>query len=175
MSEIHDEVVLLELDTRAIDLALQALHRWTLAGIIDRHFQLNLKLSDSMLNDAAFPILLENQLATLGVLPAQIQLELPSTDAIFKDANINELRELGVSLALNGVSTEPNLLRHVPSIHPTAAIIGKPSLDDSVVLPHIMDVCGDLNVDVIARHVDTREQLARLHTLGVTHFQGEAV
>ncbi len=173
MGDIHDDAVTYDVNNRTIDLALHALRRWNEAGIVDKHFQLNIKLSYSTLNDAAFPILLENQLLTLDILPAQIQLELPSVAATLNDEIIDELRELGVSLALNGVSTEPNLLRHVPAIHPTVAIIGKPGLDDIVVLPHVMDTCNKLSVDVIARHVDSHEQLAQLHVLGVTHFQGE--
>ena len=173
MDAIQGDAVLTDLDNRTIDLALHALRRWNLAGIVDRHFQLNIRLSESMLNDAAFPILLENQLNTLDILPEQLQLELPSLATNLNHETIDDLRELGVSLALNGVSTEPNLLRHVPGMHPTAAIIGKPCLNDIVVLPHIMDTCNDLHVNVIARDVNNREQLAQLHILGVTHFQGE--
>lgn len=170
-SDMQDDTVDYDINHRTIDLALGALHRWNTAGIVNQHFQLNIKLTESTLNDAAFPFLLESQLNTMDILPAQLQLELPAEALGFDEEILNDLRELGVSLAIDGVGNEPGLLRQVPAIQPAVAIVGKPCR--ALALPHILESCSRLNVNIIARHVDTHEELTQLHELGVTCFQGE--
>ena len=170
-SDMQNDTVNYNLNNRTIDLALSALHRWNAAGIVNQYFQLNIKLTESTLNDAAFPFLLENQLNTMDILPAQLQLELPAEALGFDEEILNDLRELGVSLAIDGVGNEPGLLRQVPAIQPAVAIVGKPCR--ALALPHILESCSRLNVNIIARHVDTHEELTQLHELGVTCFQGE--
>lgn len=172
MPGLSDAKVMRELDNRAIDLAIQALRRWNLAGIVDQRFRLSVKLSEPTLNDSAFPILLEDSLSSLNVLPTQIQIEIPVGAGPINHSVLAQLRESRIPLALNGVDNEPSLLRHVPSIQPSVAIIGKPCLDDAVVLPHLMDTCKALHVEVMARNVDDRQQLSDLHSLGVSQFQG---
>jgi len=170
-SDVQDDTVAYDLNNRTIDLALSALHRWNAAGIVNQNFQLNIKLTESTLNDAAFPFLLENQLNTMDILPTQLQLELPAKALGFDDEILNDLKELGVSLAINSVGNEPSLLRQVPAIQPAVAIVGKPC--HAIALSHIMHTCNRLNVNIIARQVDTHEALTQLHELGVTCFQGE--
>ncbi|MFK7994041.1 MAG: diguanylate cyclase [Granulosicoccus sp.] len=172
MRELKDAKVLRELDNRTVELALQALRRWNLAGIVDERFRLSIKLSEQTLNDPAFPILLEHMLVSLGVLPTQIQLEFPTNGRAINETALAQLRDLDIPVALDGVDTEPNLLRHVPVTQPAVAIIGMPFLDDTVVIPHLMNTCKDMQVEVMARNVDDREQLSKLHALGVTQFQG---
>lgn len=172
MPELKDAKVLRDLDDRAIELALLALRRWNLAGIVDQNFRLSIKLSEQTLNDSAFPILLENRLTSLEVLPTQIQLEIPIDAGPVNYKVLAQLREMEIPLALNGVDNEPNLLRHVPTADAAIAIIGMPCLDDAVVLPHLMDTCDAFHVEVMARNVDNRDQLSELHSLGVSQFQG---
>ncbi len=172
MGDLADEALLRQLDERTIDLSLSTLRRWSMAEIVDARFRLCLKLSAHTLNDIIFPVLLEEKLNNLDVLPTQIQIEVLASAEPLNQEVLTALSDLGVPMALNGVDNEPNLLRYVPAIHPALAIIGKPSPNDAMVLPHLMDTCKELAVDVMARGVENREQLSQLHALGVTQFQG---
>ncbi len=172
MNDLEGTSILNQLDEHTVDLSLRALRRWSDAEIVDNRFRLCLTLSEQTLNNPIFPILLENKLTELKVLPTQIQIELKTCSSPYNEEVLSALREIGVPLVANGVANEPNLLRHVPASLPSLAIIGKPVLDDTVVLPHLMDTCKNLHVDVMARGVTTREELSQLHALGVTQFQG---
>ncbi|MFK7857581.1 MAG: diguanylate cyclase [Granulosicoccus sp.] len=170
--DLKDTETISELDNRAVEMSLQALRRWNMAGIVDQKFQVSIKLAEQTLSDSAFPILLESRLTNLEVRPTQIQLEIPATACSKNDTTIAQLRDLGISLALNGVDTEPNLIKHVSTTRPSVAIIGTSCLDDNVVLQHLMDIGNTLNTEILARYVDNKDQLAMLHSLGVKRFQG---
>jgi len=172
MQNLTDPAVHRELDNRSLDLALQALLRWNLAGIVDQHFRLCIRLSELTLNDPAFPLLLESRLRNFNLLPTQILLEIQINHGSVSNATLTQLNEIGVPLALNGVNTEPGLLHHVAALLLSVAIIGKSGANDSEPLKHLMNTCDAMQIDVIGQNVDDRNQLSQLHSLGVAHFQG---
>jgi len=172
MSELKDTKVIRDLDSRTVDLALHALRRWNLAGIVDQKFRLSIKLSEYTLYDSAFPVLLEHRLNNLDVLPTQLQIEIPLNTSASKDSLLAQLNDLGISLALDGVDSKPGLIGYAPGFNPSVAIIGKPCLEDKASLPQLMHTLETQHVEVLARDVDSREQLSELHALRVSLFQG---
>ena len=172
MTDLLDTAVIRALDNRALELALRALRRWDMAGIVDNRFRLSVALSDHAMRDPRFPDLLEKRLTALELSAAQVQIELPIEPNRVDDQIIAQLRRTGLSLAINGVGSEPELLRQVPACRPSIAIIGKPTQGDTVVQPLLMNTCKQLGIGVLARCVDNRAELTQLHELGVTHFQG---
>lgn len=174
MGHIENFSVLRDLDLHAIKTALQTLRRWNTVNVVDNNFQLSIKLSTYTLNTPNFVQFLETQLQETGVPATQLQLELDqpiSLSGVTKDT-IACVQAIGISVALNGIGTEPDLLRHVPLHRPNSVSIGKACTYDSVVLPYLIDTCRTFNVEIVARSVETREQLSKLQTLGVNQFQG---
>ena len=169
---LKDESVIRAIDERVIDLSLSALKRWNAAGIVDSHFQLCISLSQAALRDRRLPAEVLGKLESLGIARTQIQLEVPVVDFSFDNSILANLNEVGIPIALNGQGNEPNLLRYLPLTAPSQTIIGKPCEHDNLVLPHLIESCKKLGVSVLAREVNSRDELARLHAIGVTQFQG---
>ena len=170
--DLTDHLLIRGLDDHAIDMALNALRRWSIAGIVDKQFQLSIEISEHTLKDRRFPPTLSEKITSLELGSTQVQLEVQIAKYKPDKTVLAQLKQLGIPVALNGAGIEPNLLRDVPSTMPSQAIIGKPSTHDELVLRHLIDTCRELGVGVLAKEVDDREQLARLHAIGVTHFQG---
>jgi len=57
-------------------------------------------------------------------------------------------------------------------LKPDLAKIDRQWLNDPVVLPHLVAICTELNVEIVAEGIETREQLCLLHELGIKQFQG---
>ncbi len=79
---------------------------------------------------------------------------------------------LGISIALDKLGTEPMNLGHTASLQPDIAKIDRRLLGDSVVAPHMVTICQELRLGIIVEGVETRQQMAILHNLGVSYFQG---
>jgi len=172
MQDIQGQSLCIEMDNRLFRLSLQALHRWKTAGMVDDSFALSIKPTELTLNDPVFPTLLQNQLQAASIDASQIVLELPSLMKSVRPETIKLLDDMNVRLAMDGISIEPDVLKQLNAVNPAMAMLGKPWLDDEIVLPHLVSICQQKNVSVLARNIETREQLGVLHDLGVTHFQG---
>ena len=172
LEHIEGSLVLHDLDLHTIKIALQTLRRWNTVCVVQNNFQLSITLSTNTINAPNFTQFLESQLNKAGVPAAQLQLEQAANYHNVTKSTVASLQALGVSVTLNGVGMEPDLLRHVPSYRPDSVVIGKPCTHDDVVLPYLVSTCETFQVDIVARSVDTREQLSQLRTLGIKQFQG---
>ena len=79
---------------------------------------------------------------------------------------------MGVSIALDKLGTEPMNLGHTARLQPDIAKIDRRLLGDAVVAPHMVAICQELRLGIIAEGVETRQQMEALHNLGVSYFQG---
>lgn len=170
--EVDGQALCGELDFRLFTLSFKALRRWKTAGIVDENFALSVKPFEKSFNDPVFPSLLCSQLQSYSIDPSQLILELPSSMKSVHQDVIQQLVSMNISLALNGVNLAPEVLKHLKGIEPAMAIIGAPWLDDNIVMPHLVSICQEMNINIMARNIDTREQLCMLHELGVKQFQG---
>ena len=176
--DLQDTTVIRALDTRTLELALRTLRRWNLAGIVDQGFQLSITLSDSSLKDKTFAERLQNKLKIFDISATQLQIELPGESRRVNNEVIDQLHRLDVSLAINGLCSEPEQLHcQIPASRASVAIVGKTIIEDTGAeqahaAPYLMDKCKKHEVVVQARCIESREQLSQLHALGVTQFQG---
>ena len=176
--DLQDTTVIRALDTRTLELALRTLRRWNMAGIVDQGFQLSITLSDSSFKDRTFAERLQKKLKVLDISATQLQIELPGESHKMDNEVVDQLHRLDVSLALNGVCSEPEQLQYqISASRASVAIVGKTIIgetgaEQTFAAPHLIDMCKTHDVAVQARCVESREQLSQLHALGVTQFQG---
>ncbi len=134
-------------------------------------FRLSLNMTAQSLNDPGFSTSLHNQMKASAVNPEQIIIELPPNASI-DPLLLAHLRMLGVSIALDKLGAEPMSLGHSARLQPDIAKIDRRLLGDAVVAPHMVTICEELQLGIIAEGVETRQQMAVLHNLGVNYFQG---
>jgi diguanylate cyclase (GGDEF)-like protein len=160
-----------ELDRRVLSLALTSLSRWSTAGIVRDDFKMSINVTAQSLNDPAFSAILNSQLQAAAIKPDRIIVELPH-DSKVDPLLLLHLRTLGVAIALDRMGAEPTSLGITSHLQPDIAKIHRRWLADTVVAPHLVAICEDLNLDMIVEGIETREQMAHLHELGIKRFQG---
>ncbi|NND93187.1 MAG: EAL domain-containing protein [Granulosicoccus sp.] len=160
-----------ELDRCVLSQALGSLTRWNETGIVGRDFKLSLNVTAQSLNDPAFSAILNNQLQIASVSPEQIIIELPHYSKV-DPMVITHLRMLGVTMALDRMGEEPANLGQTSRLQPDIAKIDRRWLGDDVVAPHMVSICDELELKIIVEGIETREQMAALHALGIKYFQG---
>ena len=159
-------------DKKVVSLSIQALARWMESGIVSKDFQMSINISEKAINEPAFLAILTNELELAGVSGAQLILELPEKTQHPDREVIRELRARGITIALDSVGAEPVNLGRFTTIKPNLAKIDRQWLNDPVVLPHLVAICNELDVRIVAEGIESREQLCLLHELGIKHFQG---
>ncbi|ASJ75999.1 EAL domain-containing protein [Granulosicoccus antarcticus] len=171
MNDVESIELGTELDRRVLTRALSSLARWRASGVVGEDFRLSLNLTAHSLNEPEFSATLQNQLKASAVKPEQVIIELPPNAAV-DPLLLAHLRMLGVAVALDKLGTDPMNLGHTARLQPDIAKIDRRLLSDAIVAPHVVSICEERRLDIIVEGVETREQMAALHNLGVTYFQG---
>jgi EAL domain-containing protein (putative c-di-GMP-specific phosphodiesterase class I) len=172
MPEIENDRISIDIDWRLITIAIQALSRWTAAGIVNKDFQMKIQFSRQSLNNSAFPALMQKELDRYQIDADQIIAELPSRTSTLDHQVLTELEELGFSIAINSESAEPNVLQLLPALRPDIALLGEAWQANFIMLPHLVAACHELDIDLLARNVNNHELLLQLQELGIKRFQG---
>lgn len=172
LGEVRKRKLGRELDHRVMTLALEALARWRKTGLVKDDFRLTLNLTCESLADDSLVARLEKLLSRLSIPPAQLTIEISEeTDDI--DAKfIDQLRGLGVLIALDDVGLHRSNLDRLVSLSPHIAKIDRQWLNDAVVLPRLVDICHQLGMEVVAEGVENEKQRKHLRKLGVVLQQG---
>jgi len=159
-------------DKKVVSSAIHALSRWLTSGIVNKEFRMSINISERAINDPSFLAILSHELEQAHVDGKQIILELPENTHYSNPTIMSELRAQGVTIALDSLGAEPVNLGRFSTFKPDLAKINRQWLSDPVVLPHLVAICEELNVDIVAEGIETREQLCLLHELGIKQFQG---
>ncbi len=171
MGDVEHSELGIALDRRVFSKALNSLARWRASGVVGDDFRLSLNLTAQSLNDPGFSTSLHNKMKACAVKPEQIIIELPPNASV-DPLLLAHLRMMGVSIALDKLGAEPMNLGHSARLQPDIAKIDRRLLGDAVVAPHMVTICKELRLGIIAECVETRQQMAILHNLGVSYFQG---
>jgi len=172
LGEVRKRKLGRELDHRVMTLSLEALARWRKSGLVKDDFRLTLNLTCESLADDSLVARLEKLLFRLSIPPEQLTIEISEeTDNI--DAKfIDQLRGLGVRIALDDVGLHRSNLDRLVSLSPHIAKIDRQWLNDEVVLPRLVDICHKLGMEVVAEGVENEKQYRYLRKLGVMYQQG---
>ncbi|MBX2883516.1 MAG: diguanylate cyclase [Granulosicoccus sp.] len=170
-AELDDQKLSQELNQRFIKSTIQALNRWAVASIIDKNFQVKMLVTEMSVKDEQLPDLIRKELSDAEISPSQIILEVPSGTRNLDRGAILELKNIGVSWAVCSECAELNIMTQLPECRPDFVLIGQ-NRWNSVVLPHLIDVCHELSIHPYAQNIDNRELLTKLQNLGVRYYQG---
>ena len=172
LAEVRKRDLGRELDRRVMTRSLEALARWRRAGVVEESFRLSINLTGESLRATSFVDDVAEQLARLDVPAARLVVELSEETGDIDTAVLESLRTLGVGLALDDVGLHRSNLDRLVGLAPDIAKIDRQWVDDDVVLPRLIDICRQLGMQIVAEGIESDAQLARLHALGVTRFQG---
>jgi diguanylate cyclase (GGDEF)-like protein len=148
-----------------------------------RPLTMSLNVSSQQLLHRDFLAHLREAIATSGVDPGTLQLEITESVFLAGSALIGGLfahiRALGIKIALDDFGTGYSSLSYLERFQIDALKIDKSFVDrvqdasgKSEVLRMIVALAHALGVDVIAEGIETREQRDALGRLGCTHLQG---
>ena len=153
---------------------------WSRAG---RQLTLHVNLSAKQLIDPTLYLVVSSALTDAGVEPGRLCLEVTET-AILEDPqlarrHLEELRGLGVHLALDDFGVGYSSLSHVADLAP----IDRVKIDRSFVsriceqregaiVASVVSLCQELGLDTVAEGVETSAQRAELQAMGVRRAQG---
>lgn len=160
------------LDSFMIERAVRSLSNWRRIGLVENKFRLAVNVTGTSLRD---PQLASSVAATLnryGVPPERLVIEISEKTGDITMPILESLRATGVKIALDDVGLHYNNLDRLVAIAPDVAKLDRQWMNDEVVLPRLIDLCQSLGLELVAEGVETEQQLTRLQSLAVTHFQG---
>jgi diguanylate cyclase (GGDEF)-like protein len=150
---------------------------------LSARLNISVNLSARQLVDPYLPSHMEDVIGFTGIEPDRICLEVTETalinHPIMAEANLRELRRLGINTALDhfgGYSSLVAHLQNLPLTHIkidrtfTAGLGTKPT--NTTIIESIIKLAHDLGLRVVAEGVETADQLALLQTYGCDLAQG---
>ena len=171
MNDVDNSELGCELDRRILCRAMTSLARWRAAGVVGENFRLSLNMTAQSLNDPAFSAILSNQMQSCSVSPQNIVIEMPHYTKV-DPLLVSHLRSLGITVALDKIGADAASLGRTSRLQPDIVKIDRHWLGDAIVAPHMVSICHELGLELIVEGIETREQMAELHELGVSRFQG---
>jgi diguanylate cyclase (GGDEF)-like protein/PAS domain S-box-containing protein len=161
-----------------LNQGLGQLRRWVEAGL---KIDLSVNLSAWNLHDPDFPDLMSDLLASFGVEPTRLKLELTESSIMAHSAieTVTRLSALGVGLSIDDFGTGYSSLAYLKRLPVNQIKIDKSfivsmigdSANASIVRP-IIELGHNMGLQVVAEGVENRETWDRLKTLGCDLAQG---
>jgi diguanylate cyclase (GGDEF)-like protein/PAS domain S-box-containing protein len=161
----------------------QAIHLIAAQAKVGNYLRLEVNISGKSLSDSELLPMIQHELATTGINPASLVLEITETAAIadFSQARkfINTLKQIGCQFAIDdfgmGYSSFAQL-KHLPVDYlkidgSFIKNLAKDVLDRHLVRA-IVEVARGLSIATIAEFVASPETLQLVHELGVNYAQG---
>lgn len=139
-------------------------------------------VSPTQLRDDGFARRVLAIIATQGIRPGQIQIEVTETvlmaDPVVAEAALRELRAAGVRIALDDFGTGYSSMSYLRQYSidklkiDRSFIRGLDDADGHAMVAAIVDMAHALKLDVTAEGVETAQQRDALFTLGCNEMQG---
>lgn len=170
-----------EIGLWTLNTACRQLRAWREQGLGDLKVAVN--LSAQQLHDASLPAALKRTLATHGLSPTQIELELTETaameDAARTLALFQELREAGFSLAIDDFGSGYSSLAYLRRLPFQKLKIDREFVThvderagSRTICKALIDLTAGLELSVLAEGVERIEEIETLRSLGCSTFQG---
>lgn len=155
------------------------LSEWSQAGGSDAGIHLGINVSGAQLQDAAVAEELRETLATAGVEPGRVILEITESVAIRTPEIIQSLRGQGMQVAVDDLGTGYASLEYLTHLEVDimkvdrvfVSGIGEDVRDDAIV-EAAAHIAHRLEATVVAEGIETGAQLERLRELGYDYGQG---
>ncbi len=176
----EDSGLIIELGSWVLDEACRQLAAWrdTLPDLV-----VSINVSARQLLSPGFVGLVERALATHGLAPRQLELELTERVLISEGTQAREvlgrLGELGISISLDDFGTGYSSLSYLTQFHINTLKIDRSFVTDMVVSPRsnalvatIITMGRSLGIELVAEGVETADQVRALDAMGCHHLQG---
>ena len=170
-----------KLDERVAAMALDHLHQWQQAGLIEPGFRLALNLCGVSASDVNFTTFLADQMRRFRIDPERVIVELPESAAQIDPSVVERMRQLGVTVAIDDFGLSSSNLDRAEDFGAEIVKLdrrwmGPPDrpIDDRElqILRALVQLCASLDVHVVAEGIETIDQLLLLLDLGVSDIQG---
>jgi EAL domain-containing protein (putative c-di-GMP-specific phosphodiesterase class I)/GGDEF domain-containing protein len=170
-----------EIGLWTLNAACRQLREWRETGLRDLKVAVN--LSAQQLHDPALARALTRTVASHGLTPASIELELTETAAM-DDADrvyslLNELREAGFSLAIDDFGSGYSSLAYLRRLPFQKLKIDREFVahvderaDSRTICKALVDLTAGLELAVLAEGVERFEEVETLRMMGCSTFQG---
>ena len=148
------------------------------------HIKLTVNISTLQLSNSAFLSTVTHALATSGLAPERLILELTESLIIEMDedleALLNSLKSLGVSFALDDFGRGYSSLNYIEKMHFSMIKIDREfvqaaaagSLRSQAVVTAIVSLANSLNIEVTAEGIEKEDQVEAMLSLGCSCLQG---
>lgn len=164
-----------------LNTACRQLSAWRGGPLADVRIAIN--LSAYQFRDPTLKAALTRTLASHGLSPNQLELELTETVAM-EDAGrtlqlFEELKQLGFSLAIDDFGSGYSSLGYLKKLPFSKLKIDREFVshvdqraDSRAICRSLIELCNGLGISVLAEGVERREEVEELNKLGCTTFQG---
>lgn len=144
---------------------------------------MGVNLSARNLHDLELPATISMLLASNGVAPEYLTLEITESAVMFNPADalaiLRKLDRMGITLAIDDFGTGYSSLAHLRQLPVDEVKIDKSFVidmeqneNDAVIVRSIIDLAHNLGLKVVAEGVDTKDAWDTLTVLGCDHSQG---
>ena len=173
--------LIFELGDWVMDMACRDLVRLQQRGILDVNVALN--VSSHQLHDSGFALRVRRLLATHGVSPTSLVLEITETAALSDDTVVFEqlesLHEMGIPIALDDFGTGYSSLSHLSRLPISILKIDRhfvsrllTSARHAALTESVVALGRRLDLDVVAEGIEDTDQLLALEAVGCPYGQG---
>jgi EAL domain-containing protein (putative c-di-GMP-specific phosphodiesterase class I) len=143
----------------------------------------NVNVTPASLGDESLADTVLDAALTAGISPSRLRLEVPESaglsEVLSAGAQLDRLREAGVSLTLDDMGSGSSSLRHISRIKVDGLKIDRSFVAgitdnerDVAVVRMLVDLAAGLGLQVTAEGIETPEQLTLLRSLGCPYGQG---
>lgn len=176
--------LIMELGHFALTQAVHAASAWRATEKTDGVLPyVTVNLSVHQFHDPALLGMIETALATSGLAPERLIIEITESAMLVNVAETMNVMErigsLGIGFALDDFGTGYSSLSYLALLHPTIIKIdqsfvspSKESPRNDTLLEAIVSLGHKLGMTMLAEGIETRAQLERLHNLGCEFGQG---
>jgi PAS domain S-box-containing protein/diguanylate cyclase (GGDEF)-like protein len=179
----EDSGLIVDVGRQVLSAACDAAARWARHGAESNPFHIAVNLSAKQLTRSGVVEVVREALRVSGAPPQCLVLEVTES-AVMSDidaavATLQELRDLGVGIAVDDFGTGYSSLTYLKQFPVTALKIDRSFVsglgqnsDDAAIVSSVLGLARAMELDCIAEGVETEQQRLILQALGGTYAQG---
>lgn len=171
MTEIMSSGYAREIDRRVAAIVTEHLATWRANGLSD-DFHVSLNLSPASLRDAELGRSLLDLCGNLAISPSSIVLDVSEEAGELDQIIAAELRHHGFRLSIDDLGLKRSNFDRLFSVGAEFAKLHPRWLQDETMLAALVTICQSKGLQVVAKGVETMEQLSILHAHQVRLCQG---
>ncbi len=176
--------MIVRVGTWMFEQAMNDLHEWRTAGLVDCNFVVSINASARQLVDRTFARVVDLALGSPTISARQIMLEVTEstllTESYDAGAALSTFHAMGVGIAFDDFGTGYSSLNHLRSyavdqLKLDTSFVGGvgTSVVDTAVVRTSIELAHALGMTVVAKGIQTDQQLAALIALHCEYGQGE--